>query len=266
MFAAEWGVFAALQFRLKAKPSDVAFHFRRLMKTLGYDPRRYLGSQVYGFWQEALAEEEFRRQEWEARVQTQRDRKEKKKLKQLQREIEEAADIGEGRISDSESIGEKNEGEDDDIDTNKVIEERIEKQPRLPMNTVARRRLGFGDIFKNRIVAGNTTGGLPKRSASTERSWSKLRSNVDTVPSVTQNVDTSVTANGISKQRSRLQLLRPLSQSKSMLSLSAEGNLDEISESKKSQIELDDLEEERSDWRQHGDEQLIAGEEEGIII
>jgi hypothetical protein len=85
LFAAEWGVFAALQFRLKAKPSDVAFHFRRLMKTLGYDPRRYLGSQVYGDWQRALAEEEFRRQEWEARVETRRQRKEKKKLKQLRR-------------------------------------------------------------------------------------------------------------------------------------------------------------------------------------
>lgn len=34
LFSAEWGVFAALQFRLHAKPSQVAFHFKRLLKSL----------------------------------------------------------------------------------------------------------------------------------------------------------------------------------------------------------------------------------------
>lgn len=34
LYAAEWGVFAALQFRLHAKPSQVAFHFKRLLKSL----------------------------------------------------------------------------------------------------------------------------------------------------------------------------------------------------------------------------------------
>lgn len=34
LFQAEWGVFAALQFRLHAKPSQVAFHFKRLIKSL----------------------------------------------------------------------------------------------------------------------------------------------------------------------------------------------------------------------------------------
>jgi hypothetical protein len=34
LFAAEWGVFAALQFRLSAQPSQVSFHFKRLLKSL----------------------------------------------------------------------------------------------------------------------------------------------------------------------------------------------------------------------------------------
>lgn len=34
LMSAEWGVFAALQFRLHAKPSQVAFHFKRLLKSL----------------------------------------------------------------------------------------------------------------------------------------------------------------------------------------------------------------------------------------
>jgi hypothetical protein len=43
LYAAEWGVFAALQFRLHAKPSQVAFHFKRLLKSLV----RVLHSNVY---------------------------------------------------------------------------------------------------------------------------------------------------------------------------------------------------------------------------
>jgi hypothetical protein len=43
LYAAEWGVFAALQFRLHAKPSQVAFHFKRLLKSLV----RVLHSNLY---------------------------------------------------------------------------------------------------------------------------------------------------------------------------------------------------------------------------
>jgi hypothetical protein len=79
LFAAEWGVFAALQFRLSSKPSHVAFHFKLLMKSLGY-----------GFWQEALVEEEYHRQERLERRARQRRRQEDKKLRQLERELEAA--------------------------------------------------------------------------------------------------------------------------------------------------------------------------------
>lgn len=261
LFAAEWGVFAALQFRLKAKPSDVAFHFRRLMKTLGYDPRRYLGSQVYGDWQRALAEEEFRRQEWEARVETRRQRKEKKKLKQLRREIEEAADRREDGISDVGSIGEENDGEANRMETDNTLDEQNELPSRLPMN-MTRRRRGLGDIFKTRISVGSTTGGLPKRSTSTERSWTRRRGSGDTTSSAIKNNPTSASAVGMLRQRHQPPMLRPLSQSKSMLSLCG---IDELSESKKAQTILDDLEEESDDVI--GRQRIMSVDgEEGIMI
>lgn len=238
LFAAEWGVFAALQFRLKAKPSDVAFHFRRLMKTLGYDPRRYLGSQVYGNWQQALAEEEFRRQEWEARVQAKRERQEKKKLKQLQREIDEAAESSEL----------------DKANTNNTMQEQIEIEPPSPMNTLTRRRIGLGDIFKTRIAAGSTAGGAQRRSVSIERSWTKRRSSGDALSSTIKTAPISTLS--VPRQRAgRPPLLRPLSQSKSMLSLSAKGNIDEML------VHLDDLNE---DDLQHANMELDG--EEGIVI
>jgi hypothetical protein len=243
LFAAEWGVFAALQFRLKAKPSDVAFHFRRLMKTLGYDPRRYLGSQVYGYWQQALAEEEFRRQEWEARIETLRQRKEKHKLKQLQREIEEEADRRGGDISDGGSVGEKNDEEVNQIETGTSLDEQNELPSRSSM-TVTRRRLGLGDIFKTRVVVGNTAGGQPNRSTSTERSWTRRRGSGDTAPPAIKNISESSTHVGTSRQRTRQQPLRPLSQSQSMLSLSGKNSIGETAENKKSQILLYDLKEE----------------------
>ena len=224
LFAAEWGVFAALQFRLTAKPSDVAFHFKRLMKTLGYDPRRYLGSKVYGSWQQTLAEQEFRRKEWEVRVEARRQRKEKKKLEQLQREIE-AADRRGSSSSHEGSIGENHDekdGEDAQDETGKPLDEQKELPSQATTNMTRRRRY-FGDILKTRLGGGSISG-PPKRSVSTERSVMRRQSTETTIatPSVKFN-PTSTTAGGSSKQRLRPPLLRPLSQSKSMLSLSTKG-------------------------------------------
>jgi hypothetical protein len=90
LFAAEWGVFAALQFRLHAKPSHVAFHFKRLLKSLDKNPRSYLGAEVFGYWQHALAREEYLRKERESRREVRQQKKEQKKILQLQRELEAA--------------------------------------------------------------------------------------------------------------------------------------------------------------------------------
>ena len=87
IFDAEWGVFAALGFSLDATPSQVAFHFKRLMKTLEWNPRHYLGPEMWGQWQDALEEEDRRKTERERKREIRRKRKEEKLL-DLQIELE----------------------------------------------------------------------------------------------------------------------------------------------------------------------------------
>ena len=87
LFAAEWGVFAALQFRLHAKPSQVAFHFKRLIKSMGWDPLSYLGSEMFGYWQESLALEDYQRVARAKRQEIRQQRKDKEKLDHLKREL-----------------------------------------------------------------------------------------------------------------------------------------------------------------------------------
>lgn len=238
LFAAEWGVFAALQFRLIAKPSDVAFHFKRLMKTLAYDPRGYLGSQVYASWQQTLAEEEFRRQEWEARVESRRQRKEERKLKQLQREIEEAAADRRGSMSGKSCASSVREEEEDvykDEECTAIVDstdiDTSQKGISSRSNNMPRRRRKFGDILKNRLSGGGSgVGGLealPKRSASSDRSLLKRPGSTMDMESSSSNPLTTAAAGPMKgrniETRPRPSLLRPLSKSKSMQSLSAKG-------------------------------------------
>jgi hypothetical protein len=81
LFSAEWGVFAALGFELHASPSQVSFHFRRLMKVLEWRPLRYLGTEMYNQWQDCLITDERRREEREQRREYRRAKKERKLLK-----------------------------------------------------------------------------------------------------------------------------------------------------------------------------------------
>lgn len=87
LFDAEWGVFAALGFSLLATPSQVAFHFKRLMKTLEWNPLTYLDDDMYNQWQAALKNEEERRKERERRRDIRRQRKQEQILN-LRLEIE----------------------------------------------------------------------------------------------------------------------------------------------------------------------------------
>jgi hypothetical protein len=80
LFEAEWGVFAALGFNLHAQPSQVAFHFKRFMKTLERSPKNYLGDEMYGYWQETLEQEEDRRRAIERRKARLKQRKEEELL------------------------------------------------------------------------------------------------------------------------------------------------------------------------------------------
>lgn len=80
LFDAEWGVFAALGFSLLANPSQVAFHFKRMLKTLEWSSVNYLGDEMYRQWQDALKDEEDRRKERERRRELQRKRKQQQLL------------------------------------------------------------------------------------------------------------------------------------------------------------------------------------------
>jgi hypothetical protein len=80
LFTAEWGVFAALGFSLHATPMQVAFHFKRLMKTLEWNILDYLGTAMYTQWQDTLVDEEERRLKRERRKETRRKEKEERIL------------------------------------------------------------------------------------------------------------------------------------------------------------------------------------------
>lgn len=92
LFSAEWGVFAALGFRLHASPSQVEFHFRRILKVLGWNGVAYIGPEMYEQWQDVVEAEVRRTQERESKREIRRKNKERKLLKlelQLQKEEKE---------------------------------------------------------------------------------------------------------------------------------------------------------------------------------
>ncbi len=86
LFAAEFGVFAALNFKLHATPSQVSFHFKSLMKMLQWSPKDYLGRQMYEQWQQCLSQEYLEVNEKEQRREERKQREEQKLLK-LQHEL-----------------------------------------------------------------------------------------------------------------------------------------------------------------------------------
>lgn len=87
IFDAEWGVFAALGFSLHANPSHVAFHFRRMLKTLEWNVRDYLGRDMHDQWLRALEVEEDRQRERDKRKERKRREREERILN-LRIEIE----------------------------------------------------------------------------------------------------------------------------------------------------------------------------------
>jgi hypothetical protein len=87
IFDAEWGVFAALGFSLHASPSHVSFHFKRMMKTLEWNIRDYLGRTMHDQWIRALEVEDDRQQDREKRKERKRREREQRILS-LRIEIE----------------------------------------------------------------------------------------------------------------------------------------------------------------------------------
>lgn len=88
VFDIEWAIFAYLDFKLHASPSEVSFHFKRLMKNLGWNPLDYLDKEMYTYWQESLENEVMQKQEKEAR-RKRRQRQQERKILKLQRELQE---------------------------------------------------------------------------------------------------------------------------------------------------------------------------------
>lgn len=131
LFAAEWGVFAvrwrdknvnvalllcdshnvcfavqALGFDLHTTPSQVAFHFKRMMKVLEWSPLSYLGPEMYSQWQDTLDDEELRREAQKKREERRLERKDRKLL-QLQRERLQQENDAKQRDSDADTLSEK---------------------------------------------------------------------------------------------------------------------------------------------------------------
>lgn len=86
LFAAEWIVFTALGFSLKARPSEVAFHFKRLLRVLEWDARSYLGTEMFRQWQNSLVDESLQRERRELRRERLIKKKDRKLLR-LQRKL-----------------------------------------------------------------------------------------------------------------------------------------------------------------------------------
>ena len=104
LFAAEWTVFAALGFSLKARPSEVAFHFKRLLQVLEWNPLSYLGYEMYRQWQDSLVHESLQNERHEARRERMAKRKDRKLLR-LQRKLHQTqAEASSRRSSTTQSI------------------------------------------------------------------------------------------------------------------------------------------------------------------
>lgn len=76
-------ILEALQFSLHSSPSEVAFHFKRLMKALEWSPMNYLGTEMYEQWQACLIDEKIRKEKRKYR----RMQKKEKTLLNLQKEL-----------------------------------------------------------------------------------------------------------------------------------------------------------------------------------
>jgi hypothetical protein len=93
LYAAEWMVFTALGFSLKAQPSEVAFHFKRLLRVLEWNPRSYLGSEMYGQWQESLLVKSRQNERRKARREARIKQNERKLMKLQRRIIQQKGDV-----------------------------------------------------------------------------------------------------------------------------------------------------------------------------
>mmetsp|Transcript_12945 Transcript_12945/g.18322 ORF Transcript_12945/g.18322 Transcript_12945/m.18322 type:complete len:367 (+) Transcript_12945:2-1102(+) len=167
LFSAEWGVFAALGFSLHATPSQVAFHFRRLMKVLEWGSLSYLGNEMYSQWQDCLEEEALRREEREKRHTLRREITERKLLK-LEREMhmkENESKRVKDRLEDGEKDGQAHHHDIEagaaDGDKGAVVNQ--QQGTKSTSSPIGRRKKS--GIFKNRFGFSNKALRFPRSSS-----------------------------------------------------------------------------------------------------
>lgn len=184
LFAAEWGVFAALQFRLHAKPSQIAFHFKRLLKAMDWNPRAYLGPQMYSFWIDALTDEDYRRREREQRREARQTRKERKRILHLQRELDASnrSDVGSPPRLSADDQQRNGERHDSVREKSRIMSPvKVEDYSTSPSPKKGNRQSSRGTAGLGRILT-HFAGG--KRALSTDKLLlhDKAHENFDVVP------------------------------------------------------------------------------------
>mmetsp|Transcript_19285 Transcript_19285/g.39891 ORF Transcript_19285/g.39891 Transcript_19285/m.39891 type:complete len:413 (-) Transcript_19285:787-2025(-) len=199
LFDAEWGVFAALGFSLHAKPSHVAFHFKRLMKQLQWNPRNYLAEKMYDQWQAALDNEEERRRDRELRHDRVRRRKEVKLLNlgiEMENERRKAEERG-AKSSSPERESDHEDGEGGAPSATEPNDAEKDKSPRKSgmrlLNRFAMRRVGS----QSRLYATTTTDQLgtgSEHQRSSSRSRRKGRLPISPSMPVLPSSETTLTA------------------------------------------------------------------------
>ena len=118
LFAAEFGVFVALEFKLHATPTQVAFHFKILMDSLEKRPLAYLGPEMFVQWQNSLDAENRHRERKERRLQIRQELQDKKIIelqlaaqKESEQQLLMSTNGGEGETSEPNNFDDDTQGD-----------------------------------------------------------------------------------------------------------------------------------------------------------
>ena len=118
LFAAEFGVFVALEFKLHATPTQVAFHFKILMDSLEKRPLAYLGPEMFVQWQNSLDAENRHRERKERRLQIRQELQDKKIIelqlaaqKESEQQLLMSTNGGEGETSELNNFDDDSQGD-----------------------------------------------------------------------------------------------------------------------------------------------------------
>jgi hypothetical protein len=145
LFSAEWGVFVALEFNLHASPSQVAFHFKRLMKNLERRPLTYLGPVMFEQWCDCLDADARRKEKKEKKKERMREKKNQKLIElELMHAIDEEEREEESRRAREEENGISTHDEltQDEKDDNRYQSSEREKSVDFTSGTEGKKAAG----------------------------------------------------------------------------------------------------------------------------